>query len=242
MNFMEKEKTKLCVMLARGGSKGVPGKNIQLMLGKPLIYYTIKAVQESGVFDRFILSTDSQEIADIAKGYGVEVPFLRPKELAQDDSSSLDGIEHALKWIEKNDKRYDYVQYIFPTLPLRTHEDIRGGIDLLIAKKADMVIGVSEANHLSCLINVLPDDHSMKGFIKPESWGKNRQQLAREYWINGAIYVGKWDIFYEKRPWYEQNTFAYIMPPERSIDIDLPIDFKLAELLLKEQEKSVILK
>jgi N-acylneuraminate cytidylyltransferase/CMP-N,N'-diacetyllegionaminic acid synthase len=220
-------------MLAREGSKGIPRKNLKPLLGKPLIHYTIKAVQESGIFDRFILSTDSQEIGDVAENYGVEVPFLRPKELAQDDSCALDAIEHALKWVEANDKRYDYVQYIFPTAPLRTAEDILNGIEILFGKNADMVISVCQTSHPAWWANILPSDYSLKGFVKPEFRRKNKQELPMTYRINGAIYVAKWDVFYEKKDWLEQETYAYIMPPERSIDIDSALDFKLAELLLE---------
>ncbi len=231
---MKQNKSFLCLMLARGGSKGVPGKNLKLLRGKPLIYYTIQAVQDSGVFDRFILSTDSQEISEVAKSYGVEVPFLRPEQLAKDDSSALDAIEHVLKWVQANDKRYDYVQYIFPTAPLRTAEDICSGIKVLFEKNADMVISVCQTSHPPYWSNVLPDDHSLKGFIDTEHL-RNRQDVPVTYRLNGAIYVAKWDVFYEKRNWYEQNTYAYIMPTERSADIDSEFDFKLAELLLKEQ-------
>ena len=231
---MKQNKSFLCLMLARGGSKGIPNKNLKLLRGKPLIYYTIKAVQDSGVFGRFILSTDSQEISEVAKSYGVEVPFLRPEELAKDDSPALDAIEHALKWIERNDKQYDYVQYIFPTAPLRTAKDICSGIKVLFEKNADMVISVCQTSHPPYWSNVLPDDHSLKGFIKPEHL-RNRQEVPVTYRLNGAIYVAKWDVFYEKRNWYEQNTYAYIMPVERSVDIDSEFDFKLAELLLREQ-------
>lgn len=224
-------KSILCIMLARGGSKGVVGKNLRPLLGKPLIYYTIKAVKDSQLFDRFILSTDSQEIADVAKSYGVEVPFLRPEELAQDNSQAADAIVHALKWVEKNDKRYDYVQYIFPTAPLRTSKDIRNGIDVLFEKNADMVIGVCETSHPPLWANVLPDNHSLKGFIKPEHL-VNRQELPKTYRLSGGIHLAKWEVFYEKKIWCEQNTFAYIMPSDHSVDIDSEMDLKFAELLL----------
>jgi N-acylneuraminate cytidylyltransferase/CMP-N,N'-diacetyllegionaminic acid synthase len=199
--------------------------------GKPLIYHTIKAIQDSNVFDRFILSTESQEIADVAESYGVEVPFLRPIELAQDDSMAADAIAHALTWIEQNDKRYDYVQYIFPTAPLRTAEDIRNGVEMLFEKDADMVMSVCETSHPPFWANELPEDHSLRCFIK-RKYQKNRQELPVTYRINGSIYVGKWDIFYEKKDYYAQNTYAYIMPEERSVDIDTEYDFNLAEFLL----------
>lgn len=232
-------KSFLCLMLARGGSKGVVGKNLRILNGMPLIYWTIKAVQESGIFDRFILSTDSQEIAEAARSYGVEVPFLRPEELARDDSLAQDAIVHALKWVEDNDKKYDYVQYIFPTAPLRTEEDIRNGVDVLFEKEADMVLGVCQTAHPPFWSNVLPEDHSLEGFIKPEHM-VNRQELPATYQINGSIYVGKWDIFYNNKNYYEQNTYAYIMPRERSVDIDSEFDLKQAEFLMGKQDDRVL--
>jgi len=227
--------TFLCLILARGGSKGLPNKNIQPLLGKPLIYYTIKAVVEANIFDRIIISTDSEAIAQTAKHFGIEVPFMRPEELARDTSLALDAIVHGLKWVEKHDKRYDFVQYIFPTSPLRTAEDIQNGVKVLFEKNADMVLSVSETSHPMWWANVLPSDHSLKGFVKSEYRFKNRQSLPATYNINGSIYVAKWEVFFEKKDWYEQNTFAYIMPKERSVDIDSCLDFKFAELLMKER-------
>lgn len=225
----------LCLMLARGGSKGVPHKNIKPLMGKPLIWHTIQAVQQAGFFDRFILSTDAPEIASVAESYGVEVPFLRPPELAGDTSSALDAIVHALKWVEAHDKVYDYVQYIFPTAPLRTAQDILAGAQLLLKKEADMVLSVCGTDQPLAWMNTLPEDGSLKNFVNKEFRDKNRQSLPKSYRVNGSIYVAKWDVFYQRKDWFEQNTFAYVMPRERSIDIDSPLDFKLAELLMEEQ-------
>ena len=228
-------KSILCVILARGGSKGVPDKNIKKLNGRPLIYYTIKSIQEAGIYDRIILSTDSPMIADVAKKYGVEVPFMRPDYLASDTSIAQDAIEHALKWVEDNDKVYDYVQYIFPTAPLRTSEDLLKGIDILFDKNADMVISVCKTDHPAQWMNTLPSDYSLKGFVKKEYRQKNNQVLPDTYRLNGSIYVGRWDIFYNKMDWFEQNIVAYIMPRERSIDIDTELDFNLAEMLMKKK-------
>ncbi len=228
-------KTFLCLMLARGGSKGVPGKNIKPLMGRPLMAYTIEAVQQAGFFDRFILSTDAPEIAAVAESYGVEVPFLRPAELSGDHASALDAIVHALKWVEAHDKKYDYVQYIFPTAPLRTAEDIRNGAEWLLHKKGDMVLSVCETDQPLAWMNTLPPDKSLKNFVPKEFRDHNRQDLPLSYRINGSIYVAKWEVFYERRDWFDQNTYAYVMPRERSIDIDSPLDFKLAELMMKEQ-------
>jgi|APSaa5957512535_1039671.scaffolds.fasta_scaffold02424_5 CMP-N,N'-diacetyllegionaminic acid synthase len=229
------EKSILCLMLARGGSKGVPGKNIKLLNGKPLIYYTIKAVQKAGIYDRFMLSTDDPQIAEVARGYDVDVPFIRPTSLAGDTASAVDAIEHALKWLEAQGETYDYVQYIFPTAPLRTCEDLLGGLDTLVSSDADMVISVCKTDHPAQWMNVLPPDNSLQDFVKKEYRQKNNQTLPATYRINGSIYVGKWEIFYNKLDWLEQDTVAHIMPRKRSIDIDLPLDFKLAEVIMKEK-------
>ena len=231
---LDSKKSIVCLLLARGGSKGLPEKNIKPLNGKPLIYYTIKAIQEANIYDRIILSTDSEEIAKIATDYDVEVPFVRPQKFATDKSSALDAIQHALKWIKSNDKVYDYVQYIFPTSPLRTSEDLIKGFNLLIKNNADMVISVCENDHPIEWSNTLTKNSSMQSFIKKEYRNLNRQDLKKSFRINGSIYVGKWEIFYNKLDWFEKNTYAYIMPKLRSIDIDDEYDFKFAEFLMRE--------
>jgi len=232
---MINDKSFLCLMLARGGSKGLPGKNLRQLHGRPLIDYTIDAVHKSKAFDRFILSTDSEEIADRARHLGVDTPFMRPAGLSGDDSSALDAIVHALKWVEAHDKKYDYVQYIFPTAPLRDSNDIQAGIQLLLDEEADMVISVCEDDHPKQWSNSLPPDGSLTDFIKKEYRNRNRQTLPKTYRINGAIYVAKWDVFYHKKDWFDQNTKAYFMPRERSVDIDTLLDFQMAEILLSDE-------
>jgi len=225
----------ICVLLARGGSKGIKNKNICPVNGKPLIYYTIKAIQDSKIFSRIILSTDSPVIAKVGEKYGIEVPFIRPQSLASDNAVAADVLVHALKWVEKSDRRYDYVQYIFPTAPLRTGDDIRNAAELLERRKADMVMSVCETDHPAQWVNILPEDHSLKNFVPPEYVNKNRQELPRTYRVNGAIFLAKWEIFYNKLNWFEQNNYAYIMPRERSVDIDHPMDLKVVEYLLQDQ-------
>ena len=148
----------------------------------------------------------------------------------------MDAVHHALEWIKSNDKVYDYVQYIFPTAPLRTSDDLLNGIETLLVNRADMVISVCKTDHPAQWMNTLPADKSLTGFVKPEYRNTNNQKLPQTYRINGAIYVAKWDIFYNKLDWMEQNTIAYIMPRERSVDIDTELDFRLAEVLMSMQD------
>ncbi len=231
---MLKDKRFLCLMLARGGSKGVPDKNIKLLAGKPLINYTIDAIQQSGIFDRVILSTDSPKIANVAQAGGVEVPFLRPAALATDIASALDGIVHALDYVSAQGDYYDYVQYIFPTAPLRTATHIREAAEQVIDTQADMVISVCETDHPLQWMNTLPEDGSLHNFVALENRARNRQEFSPSYRINGAIYVARWDVFAKRQDWFAQDTRAYVMAREQSIDIDTPMDFSLAELMLKE--------
>ena len=234
---MNKKEKNIALMLARGGSKGVPKKNIKLLNGKPLLYYSAKAVLESTIFDRFIISTDSKEIAEIAENIGIEVPFLRPAELAQDNSNALEAIEHALKFMEKEGEFYDNVLYILPTAPLIIKEDIINSYNLLKEKNADIIISVAETDHPVFWMNTLPPDNSLKNFVPEFARKKNRQDLPKSYRISGSIYFGKWDIFYYKKDWFSVNSYAYIIPKNRAVDIDNDVDFKLAEILIKEMIK-----
>ena len=228
--------TFLCIIPARGGSKGIVDKNIIDINGFPLISYSMKAAKKSKIFNRIIVSTDFKEIVRIANDYGVEVPFVRPDSLATDDSRVEETICHALKYIEKYDKRYDYVCLLQPTSPLVEHDDIKKAKGLLFSKKGEMVVSVAKSPINVSWAKIVPDDLSMKNFSSG-IYGTNKQCFKNVYYLNGAIYLGKWDIFYEKKNYYEQNTYAYIMPYERSIDIDNELDVKLASFFLKESIK-----
>ena len=233
--FMKKKI--LCVILAKHNSSGLPRKNRRLFFRKPLIHYTIDAIKKSKLFDKIILSTDSKFLKKYAEKKGVEVPFLRPKSLATKSSLSVDAIKHALNWVKENDKVYDYVQYIFPANPLIDPVDIRKGIKLLIKKNCDMIISVSQTQKCSFTANSLKKNLSIKNFYPKKYRLKNRQVMPKTYAINGTIYVGKWDIFYKKKDWLKQNTYAMIMPQNRSVDIDNYYDFEVAKLMYKLEKK-----
>jgi len=221
----------LCIIPARGGSKGIPNKNIIDLNGFPLIFYSIKSAKKSNIFDSIIVSTDSKKIATIAKRYGAEVPFLRPKEISGDKSLVEDAIFYTLERIEE----YDYVCLLQPTSPLLTEEDLKNSLNILFDKKADMVISVSKPLCNIDLIGKLGKDGSMKDFHRNNVYGTLRQDFEDKYVLNGAIYFGKWDIFYRKKNYYAQNSYGYIMHEERSIDIDNFLDLELAEFLLKKK-------
>ena len=231
---MYKGKTILGLIPARGGSKGLPRKNIKPLLGKPLIAWTIEQSLASKYLDRVVVSTDDKEVAEISKKYGAEVPFMRPKELAEDNAKGIDVVLHTIDWLEENDQRkqYDLLMLLQPTSPLRKSEDIDKVIELLFLKKAKEIVSVCEVDHHPLWANTLPENGCMKNFIRKEIMNKNRQELPVYYRLNGAIYLAYCDYIREQKSFLGSETFAYIMPKERSIDIDDDIDFRLAKILL----------
>jgi len=234
----DKRQKVLAIIPARGGSKGLPGKNIKELCGKPLIAYTIEQASSCGDIDRIVVSTDDREIAEVAKKYGEEVPFMRPSGLANDTASTIAVIFHAINWLkEHKDYRPEYILKLQPTSPLRSSEDIDGAIGMLKNKDAQAVVSVCETGHHPWWSNTLPRNSNMKNFLRLEILNKRRQDLPVFYQLNGAIYLAELDYFFEHNGFFGPDTFAYKMSKEHSVDIDSNVDFKLAALLLEEQAK-----
>lgn len=231
---MYQGKKVLGLIPARAGSKGVPRKNIRLLAGKPLICYTIEEAKASGIFDLLLVSTDGEEIAATAVKAGAEAPFTRPPELAADDAKGIDVLDHAMDWCEKNNKDFDWIMLLQPTSPLRSSDDIINSCEIMLQRKAEAVVSVCEAEDHPLWCNTLPDDHSMNNFLRPEVSRTNRQDLPVYYKLNGAVYLAKWDFIRRRGSWYGPRTYAYVMPQERSLDIDSPIDFEVAGVLMKK--------
>ena len=231
---MFKGKKILGLIPARGGSKGLPQKNVKSLLGKPLIAWTFEQSLASKYLDQVIVSTDDKEIASVSERFGVKVPFVRSEELATDEARMVDVVLHAINWFENNDRIYDLIVLLQPTSPTRITGDIDNAIELLFKKGASSIISVCEDGYPQFLSNTLPEDGSMKNFVKDEHLGKNRQELPQSFRINGAVYVVYSDYLKKEKEFLGNNTYAYIMPGNRSIDIDNMIDFKLAELILQE--------
>lgn len=232
---MHKGKSILALIPARRGSKGLPGKNIRPLVNKPLIAWTINEAKMSKCIDKIIVSTDSEKIAEISRKYGAEVPFIRPKSLATDAAKGIGVVLHSINWMERNDKSYSLLILLQPTSPLRTHRDIDNSIEMLFNKNAKSIVSVCETEHHPYWANILPQDGCMKDFIKPEIVNKNRQELPKFYRLNGAIYLAYWDYIKNKKTFFGTETFAYIIPQKRSIDIDTELDFKLCDIILKEK-------
>lgn len=223
----------LAIIPARGGSKGLPHKNILPLCGKPLINYTIEAALKSEYIDTIMVSTDDEEIANLAKQAGAEIPFLRPSYLATDTATSFDVIINCLKWYRNQGENYHYFILLQPTSPLRTDEDINAAFELLKNKNAKAIVSVCESDHHPYWMNTLPLDQNMNFFEKHEYTNKMRQQLPTFYRLNGAIYLSEVDYFEEQKSFMGQKTFALIMNKMHSVDIDDRLDLKFAEFLLK---------
>jgi N-acylneuraminate cytidylyltransferase/CMP-N,N'-diacetyllegionaminic acid synthase len=235
---MYKDKRIVALIPARGGSKGLPRKNVLPLNGKPLIAWTIEQAKASVHIDRVIVSTDDEEIASVARAHGADVPFLRPKELASDTAKAMDVILHALSWLEENRDRYDVFVLLQPTSPLRTTEDIDNALTLLFSKDARAIVSVCETEHHPYWSNVLPADGSLDGFLRPDIMNKNRQELPTFYRLNGAINAAYCDHLRTGKTFFGKGAYAFVMPGERSVDIDTRIDFQLAELLIGKKPSS----
>ncbi|MBA3662154.1 MAG: acylneuraminate cytidylyltransferase family protein [Gammaproteobacteria bacterium] len=222
----------LAIIPARGGSKGFPKKNMRVLLDKPMIAYSIEAAQQSKCFDKVIVSTECDEIAKIASAFKADVPFVRPKELATDTAKILDVILHTLDFFESKNQFYDMVTLLQPTSPLRTAEDIRLAMQLLVEREAESIVSVCSTDHSPLWTNVLPEDQNLEHFLDPKIMQKRRQELPAYYRINGAIYMIKTSVLRKARSFYTAQSYAYVMPRNRSIDVDEALDFYLCETLL----------
>lgn len=223
----------IAVIPARSGSKGLKDKNIKLLNGKPLIWYSIQAAIVSGCFDEVMVSTDSEKYAEIARECGASVPFLRSEAMSGDKASSWDTVQEVLNNYRSLGKEFDMVMLLQPTSPLRTSDDIKNAFAILEEKNADSVVGVCEMDHSPLWSNVLPENGCLNGFIRPEvKESSGRQSLPTYYRINGAIYLTK---ITDKlgNDLYSDSGYAYIMEKDKSIDIDTELDFRMAEFLIQ---------
>ena len=226
------------LITARGGSKGIPRKNVKLLAGKPLIAWTIEAALQSRSLSRVIVSTDDEEIAHVARQWGAEVPFMRPAELAQDYSPHMSVVTHAIRWLDAEQAAQpEYIMLLQPTTPLRNVHDIDLAVALAVEKEADAVVSVSSIQDHPYLSKTITEEGNLLDFLpKPEGY-LARQSFPPVYSLNGAIYLARRELLLEKETWYTSQTLAYVMPPERSLDIDTPWDLYLANLILKDRSK-----
>ena len=217
---------------ARGGSKGVPRKNIREVFGKPLIAYSIEAARASGLFEMIFVSTDSREIADIAVAYGAEVPFLRYPEVAQDTTKTIDTMISDVARLEALGRIFDVIVLLQPTSPLRRAEDIAGAVPLFESRGLDCggVVSVSAVEEHPLLMRTLNSDGTLKSLLGLPSTVR-RQDMPAVYRVNGAIYVNAWKDIVPTLS-LNDNPVAYVMEPERAPEIDTLGDLKKIERIL----------
>jgi CMP-N,N'-diacetyllegionaminic acid synthase len=224
----------LAIIPARGGSKGLPGKNIRPLLGKPLLAYTIEAAKNSRLITDIVISTDDEEIAGTAVKFGARLPFMRPANLASDNSLAIETYMYTIEKIARDSrKQIDAFVVLQPTSPLRTSGDIDAAISLFIERKADSVVSYTEEAHPVNWHKYISQDMSFENIFTDRI--ANRQEYRKSYFPNGAIFVYRYNLI-RSGNLYSRNSFAYIMPRDRSVDIDTMQDFDYAEFLLLKQE------
>lgn len=225
----------LAIIPARGGSKGLSGKNIKPLGNKPLIFWTIEAALEAKNISKVILSTEDHEIADICSQTNIEIPFMRPNSLAEDNSSAIDVYIYTMNKL-KEENIYDQDEYVvlLPTVPFVSAEDIDNAINLFYHNDADSVISTTKLDFPNEWILDVTDSNLIQNTTNNLSI-QNRQYYKYGFIANGGIYVLKHSLVSEERTYYFDKTLSYEMPSERSVDIDTDLDFKFAEFLVKEK-------
>lgn len=233
-------KTVIAIIPARSGSKGLPGKNIKELCGKPLIAWSIEAGLGSQYIDEVMVTTDSEEIAEVARKFGVSVPFLRPPELASDTATSFDAVNHAIDFYKRElNRSFDYIVLLEPTSPLREKEDIDKAIELLLSNsQASAVVGISKTESQNPAFLAKKDEHGfLVGYEDRKIKVLRRQDIGEVYFFEGSVYVSQTEALLTKKTFYHENTLGYEFPKWKSLEIDDLDDFIMAEALMKHKRK-----
>jgi len=231
-NNVRSDTTVIGLIPARGGSKGIPRKNLTLLAGRPLIQYTFEAALESKKLDRVILTTDDPEIADFAKGFNIEIPFTRPKSLATDTASTRSVQIHALEWLQQNEgKMPDAVVTLQPTSPLRNAFHIDEAVSEFNSRNVDSVIGVTAVKEHPYEVVGFDNGKMFRPVERPDGTVR-RQQYPPYFFINGAVYVTKSSVLMQEDRGYGDLVYGYEMEPVFSVDVDNNLDLQIAEFLL----------
>ncbi len=232
---MYQDKKILAVIPARGGSKGVPRKNVRMLAGKPLIVWTIEEAKKSKFIDRCIVSTEDEEIKSVAEAWGGDVPFMRPKEMAQDDTPGIEPVLHAAEMLPE----YNCIVLLQATSPLRIVDDIDGAITRFFENKCDSCVSVAEVEHSPYWMYQFDRQEHLIPILKMEQEKSyQRQKLPKVYQLNGAIYVADVEFLRRQRGFIGDKTNGYVMPRDRSYDIDTILDFEVVEMIMKKHAVS----
>jgi len=229
----------LGVIPARGGSKSVPRKNLALLNGKPMLYYTIEAAQQSKLLTNFVVSSEDEEIIRVAKSFGAPAPFVRPAELASDEAPSLPVVQHAVREIEgREGVTFDYVVLLQATSPLRNGADIDAALEKLIETGADSVVSVVRvAHHHPARMRFIENDLLVQLPMGEPKEMQRRQDLPPVYIRNGAIFATKRSIVMDQNSMLGSVSRPYVMPESRSANVDTKFDFLVVEVMMQHPEK-----
>lgn len=226
----------LALVPARGGSKGLPRKNVRSLGGRPLVAWPIRAALESRLVDRVILSTDDEEIAECGRAAGADVPFIRPAELAADSASSMEVVIHALDEVARTDPAYDYIVMLEPTSPFTEGSDVDAALTGLHSARdaGDAMVGVarSEIFHPAYSVEKRSDGTLKPCFAPDFAHLKRRQDLSEVFFLEGSLYLSAVDAFRQARTFYHARTLPYVVPRWKALEIDELIDFLFAEAVL----------
>ncbi|MEG6616505.1 acylneuraminate cytidylyltransferase family protein [Peptococcaceae bacterium 1198_IL3148] len=222
----------VCIIPGKGGSTRFPRKNVYPLLGKPLIAYTIEAAKESDLFNDIYVSTEDEEIKEVSQKYGASVPYLRPEYLSKDPAGVVDVCLHMLDYLGQQGKVYDTLIILLPTSPLRNKDDIKNAYEKFLSSKENFLMSVCEFEHSPYRSMRLNEDGTLKPnyeqYIKLKS-----QELPKSYRVNGAITIVNIESFKKEKSYFTYPLQSYVMPVERSVDIDNISDLLYAEYLLK---------
>jgi CMP-N-acetylneuraminic acid synthetase len=230
---MSSEPQNLCIILARGGSKRVPRKNVRPLNGKPLISYTIESAIESKCFSAIVISTDDKEIADVAAQYDVEIDW-RPSSLSGDQTKA---VEVVWEYLTRHPDTWDVVSMMLPTCPFRNYQDVQSAITLFEENgSAKPVMSVTQYEFPPQLAVLVDEHNGQTEMVYPEEYARTTrsQSIESRYHPNGAIYISSVSGFIKEKTFFKQPMLSYVMPPERSFDIDYPYQMRIAELLAKD--------
>lgn len=225
----------LGLITARGGSKGLPRKNILPLKGEPLIAWTIDAALRASCVTDCVVSSDDEEILEISLRYGALAPFVRPEHLAADTTSSMDVVFHAVEELRNIGKMYDTIILLQPTSPLRTSQDIDAAFDYFLSNGASCCVSICEPDHPPFWTYYLDSEYKLTPLLPQISENTRRQDLPHAYRVNGAIYIACINWLFKTKKFLTPETIGYIMPKERSVDIDCALDLRVAEFLLTKQ-------
>jgi CMP-N-acetylneuraminic acid synthetase len=227
----------LYLITARGGSKGVPGKNLRKLGGLSLVGFKARAAKRTRSCTKLVISTDSEEIAEEARRHGVTVPFMRPPELATDTATSSDVIAHAIEQLERAGESYDAIMLLEPSAPFTRAEDYDGAVALFERTGASAVVGMRRMEVSSVYVGPIEQDGRIRGIVtKMQDYAKRgRQQMEPEFTMNGALYLFGWEFFKRSRNIYgdAERTYGYEMPAHLSVEIDEMDDLYYAEFLVE---------